>query len=663
MNYRLASLISLLAVASPAFATVSILTLRPSEQSPQNIGTAITWRATATDSNSNSLTFQFNIAPPGSTTYALVKDYDVGTLKSGTWSSLPFVWTPTGVEGVYTIQVIAKDFISGQTATRTAKFHVTPLVTGSTPVVIGTAHPLVALFSAPSCGARSSMRVSFQPQSGSAPAVTTNWIPCHPPGTMTFEIGGMYPSTLYNMFSQTKTGKPIVNGPTITYTTGPLPAKLALPTFKSKVAPGPNTDTTDWMLLHNMVRFGNDTAYPDVATDLSGNFIWYDNTKNSGSSLTRPLPNGLRLTLQGGKAWSTGIQRGQYLREFDMAGNIVRETNVGVLQQELLAMGAVDAQACTAIARPPQVGDACLGFFHHDAIQTLPNGQTAVLVDIEKILPAGTQGDSSGLPVDIVGDMIIVLDTNWKPVWYFDTFDHDMGAPQLDINRRAILNEKCSPNQQGCPAILLLGPGIAPNALDWLHANTIYYWPQTGDLIWSSRNQDWVMRVAYQNGGGNGNILWRMGPDGDFTFNNIDSDPWPWFSHQHEVGIEDDGAGVMTIFDNGDTRVSPPPVGVGAGNSRGMAVNFDETTMQVTPVISVDLGAYSGADGSAQLLADGNYFFLPAVIFVSPQKVASQTIEILPTSGTRTGTQVFNLQTSEEYRAWQMPDFYNPPIT
>jgi hypothetical protein len=51
------------------------------------------------------------------------------------------------------------------------------------------------------------------------------------------------------------------------------------------------------------------------------------------------------------------------------------------------------------------------------------------------------------------------------------------------------------------------------------------------------------------------------------------------------------------------------------------------------------------------------------VIFVSPQKVASQTIEILPTSGTLTGTQVFNLQTSEEYRAWQMPDFYNPPIT
>ena len=79
---------------------------------------------------------------------------------------------------------------------------------------------------------------------------------------------------------------------------------------------------------------------------------------------------------------------------------------------------------------------------------TLPGPFTAVLADIEKIFPAGTQGDTSGHPVDIVGDMIIVLDSNWQAVWYFDSFQHDAGCPQsgprqLDINRAAVLGETC----------------------------------------------------------------------------------------------------------------------------------------------------------------------------------------------------------------------------
>ena len=51
--------------------------------------------------------------------------------------------------------------------------------------------------------------------------------------------------------------------------------------------------------------------------------------------------------------------------------------------------------------------------------------------------------------------------------------------------------------------------------------------------------------------------------------------------------------------------------GTGSGDSRGMALSFSESTMQVTPVLSTDLGYYSTAMGSAQLLSDGNYFFLP----------------------------------------------------
>ena len=171
------------------------------------------------------------------------------------------------------------------------------------------------------------------------------------------------------------------------------------------------------------------------------------------------------------------------------------------------------------------------------------------------------------------------------------------------------------------------------------------------------------MKIAYKNGSGNGNILWRMGLGGDFYFNNVYNDSWPWFSHQHDVGMENSGVGPLTIFDNANTRVSPPPVGLGSGNSRGMVLTVDEETLQVTPILSVDLGVFSAAMGSAQLLTDGNYFFLPAIVVLSASITASNSIEILPTRGTDTGTQVLNLESPEHYRAWQMPTLYNPPIT
>jgi arylsulfate sulfotransferase len=660
----------------PAYATVQISSLAPSAKSPQVIGTSITWTAIATDSNSGPLTFQFNVAAPDGT-FAMVQDFNVGTLSAGTWTSGPFVWTPTATEGVYQIEVVIKDFTSGATATKTVKYEVTPLVTGSTPVVAATENPLIALFSAPACPAGSNMRVSFQEQSKAKPATTTNWVKCHPPHTMTFEIAGMYPTTTYEMASQTLTSGKVTTGTPLNFTTKALPAGIVFPTFKVIVPAGSKTDTADSVLLHDVVQFVGGSE-PDVATDLAGNILWYYYVKGNSPLITRPLTGGSILTIQYGPAWNPASQKDQLLCQIDLAGNITRETNTGVIQQELLAMGATDAQACNLIPSPAPIGAACLGAFHHDAIQTLPNGYTAALVDIEKIFPIGSQGDTSGLPVDIIGDMIIVLNTNWQVVWYFDSFQHAGGAPQLNINQPAALGEFCVVDEPGCPPVFLLGTGIAPQAKDWLHGNSLYYWAAdtvggaSNDIVFSARNQDLVMKIDYNNGSGTGNILWGMGPCGQFTFNNIYNDPWPWFSGQHEVGIENTGAGPLSLFDNGNTRVSAPSgqgsslgclPGVGSGDSRGMALTIDETTMQVTPVMSVDMGVFSTALGSAQLLSDGNWFFLAGEVPITLSVVDSYSIEILPTPGTDTGTQVLNLQGPQHYRGWQMPSLYNPPIS
>lgn len=679
-----------------ASATVSLVSFTASQKSPQPIGSTITWTATATDTNTGPLTFQFSIQAPNATGFALVKDFNVGTLAAGTWASQPFVWVPTGVEGKYQIQVVIKDFNSGETATKTASFNVSPVATGSTSVVVKTANPLVVLFSVPPCIAGSTVRVAFQQQGSTPPPpVYTNWLGCRVTASVTFELAGMLTSTAYNAFAQVKAGSKITNGSIITFQTGTLPVTIPFPPFTVKVpSSGPPSDTSEPVLLHNMIQFGGAPNYPDIATDLSGNIIWYyyPNDLTNGNVLTRPLQGGGMLTMQDDISWDPVVTKEQLLRQIDLAGNVVRETNMGIIQQQLVAMGAVDGGPCRALPNPAPVGSGCAGAFHHDAIQTLPNGWTAVLLDNEKIFPAGTQGDTSGLPVDVIGDMIVVLDTNWQVQWYWDVFDPKAGGngyTKLPVSRTAVLGETCGTSTSGCPPVFLLSPGaIAPLAHDWLHANTLYYWPNSGgsgnasgDIIWSSRHQDWAMKIDYQDGKGTGQIAWRMGPSGDFTFQNTYNDPWPWFSHQHDVGIENGGTGLMTIFDNGNTRVSQPSAstggvpGLGSScgpndcDSRGMALSFDEgaRTVTVSPNgVSLDLGSFSTAMGSAEMLSNGNFFFENPIVLLNLNSTAGYSMELGPTpSVPQVGPANLILSVSgpEHYRGWQMPSLYFPPTT
>jgi len=52
---------------------------------------------------------------------------------------------------------------------------------------------------------------------------------------------------------------------------------------------------------------------------------------------------------------------------------------------------------------------------------------------------------------------------------------------------------------------------------DWTHTNAILFSPDDGNLIVSVRHQNWVVKVDYANGVGTGDILWKLGYQGDFT--------------------------------------------------------------------------------------------------------------------------------------------------
>jgi arylsulfate sulfotransferase len=172
---------------------------------------------------------------------------------------------------------------------------------------------------------------------------------------------------------------------------------------------------------------------PPFATDPQGNVIWYYDA--GFTLLTRPESDGRFLALVSTQP-TAGF--GQILREIDVAGNTLRETNTARVNEQLAAMGR-----------------RTIGVFHHDAIP-LQNGGVAVLATTEQIM-SGVQGPG---PVDIIGDVIVVLDQDFQVVWAWDAFDH------LDPHRQATLGETCP--GLGCPPI-----SLASSARDWLHGNAL----------------------------------------------------------------------------------------------------------------------------------------------------------------------------------------------
>jgi arylsulfate sulfotransferase len=271
------------------------------------------------------------------------------------------------------------------------------------------------------------------------------------------------------------------------------------------------------------------------------------------------------------------------------------------------------------------MGKSRIGSFHHEA-RFLSDGKILVLASVERILD-NVQREGR---VNVLGDAIVVLDRDLNVTWYWDGFDH------LDVKRMATLGNLCNP--AACPPLYL-----APEANDWTHGNAVAETPD-GHLIVSMRHQDWVIKLDYAHGFGSGAVLWRLGKGGDFRLESGDDNDW--FSHQHDPEFEADGT--LTVFDNGNVRRNSDPT----ANSRGQALQLDESTLTARLVHNADLGVYSVAVGSAQLLDNGNYFFDCG--FLADGTAVS--VEVTPL-----GVPVHTLYSSApEYRTFRMRDMYTP---
>jgi hypothetical protein len=550
------------------------VTLTPNAASPALVGDSIVWTATATGLGATPV-YQFAVEAAGGP-LQVVRDFSAANT---------FTWVPMQ-EGTYDFQVTAKfGFEATDTTSADVTYEVDSRATGTDPVITATANPLVALVSVPPTSARA-VHVNFRAADDpNAPWVSTDNKVTVPGLSTNILVAGMLPNTTYEMAAVTGNRS---SAPQF-FTTGALPTGLNFPSYTVVQPPGDVTDLSQSLVFH-MATMGGPGSVAVLATDLVGNVKWYFDPRGSG------LMSGFAVSLvPGGTVLMLNGIFGNVLREVDLAGDTLRETNVNALNAQLAARGL-----------------GPISNISHDA-QRLPDGKTAIIAQNLRTV------DINGTPRQYLGDMVIVLDENFHITWTWDSFDN------LDVNRGPIDTD------------------TSHDPVDWTHGNAVNWSPADGNLIVSLRNQDWVIKVDYAGGTGDGHVIWRLGQDGDFT---IDSpDPYPWFSHQHNAHYIN--ATTIVLFDNGTTRGDATH----HFESRGQAYTLDEQNMTVTPVINAYLGTYSGVYGSGEELPSGNFVFTSGS---EGQPAASQSVEVLPD-----GTKAYVLQSSSpEYRTFRVMTLY-----
>ena len=293
-----------------------------------------------------------------------------------------------------------------------------------------------------------------------------------------------------------------------------------------------------------------------------------------------------------------------------------------------------------------------------------PNGFILTLGSTEQASTTA-QGGTPTTPVDILGDMILVLDQNLNVAWTWDAFNF------LDINQAAILGEQCTqPAGAGCPPF----SAAFSTGNDWLHSNSAQYTAYDGNIVFSMRHQDAIMKVNYGNGAGDGHVIWKMGngPIGGpgaaalptialFTNNTHGGADlgYPSFTHQHDAEFELQGtviggSRILTIWDNGNTRQA---VFNPNANSRCQLWAVNEAGLAANLNTNGDMGTYSFAIGSAQLLKNGGLSCDSGFIGGFPHATTdpqTQTVEF-DQNGNALHTAI---AAQDSYRTFRMQDMY-----
>jgi len=150
---------------------------------------------------------------------------------------------------------------------------------------------------------------------------------------------------------------------------------------------------------------------------------------------------------------------------------------------------------------------------------------------------------------------------------------------------------------------------------DWTHSNALVY-TADGNLLLSMRNQSWILKIDYANGMGSGNLLWKLGQDGDFTL--LGGDPSQWFYAQHYPNIlsVNGSQTTLAVYDDGNLRIGsdgqpcgPPVPPAPDCYSRATIFQIDESTNIASLQWQYLPGFFSYWGGSIDVLSNGDVEF------------------------------------------------------
>ncbi len=126
--------------------------LRASAASPQPVGSSIGLIPVSTNAKRGTYTFRYSVSVNGGP-FRVVRDFSQAS---------DFVWTPDLVEQEARVRVSVRGPDAKDKAEAEMPFRVVSRVTGGQVTVTPTAHPLVALLSAPACATGSQFRAAFR---------------------------------------------------------------------------------------------------------------------------------------------------------------------------------------------------------------------------------------------------------------------------------------------------------------------------------------------------------------------------------------------------------------------------------------------------------------------------------------------------------------------
>ena len=446
-----------------------------------------------------------------------------------------------------------------------------------------------------------------------------------PGGTVSIFVAGMRASTAYHMQAAVKFANGIAaNDADHTFTTNAVPAKMQL---------NVTTTTTPGMTPQSGLEFLNPiSGSPSgiIVTDLAGNTLW---TYTDPGNQVLNIINGVKMLANGDFLMTIGPVGVPFpgsvppafineLREVNLAGDTVREISIQDLNSEL-------ANATCAECR------VTLSSFHHD-VEPLPNGHWLALCNTQMALSSTTTPALTNMPpTTVLGDVIVDLDQNMQPVWVWNEFNH------LDPNRHPLLFP------------------------DWTHTNALLYSKDDGQIIVSVRNQNWILKVNYVNGTGDGRVLWHLGEGGDFALQN-GVDPTDWQYAQHGPNIfSANTSGIFSLgaMDNGNDRIFPAGVTCGGSGAPPclystipvwqISESAKTATLTFHQILPANL--YSNFAGNAEQLANGNVEYdlantgatpFTSDVFEVTQQDNPQTVWTMHVSGTYL------------YRAFRIPSLY-----